>query len=130
MEYGKANPEIKRAANQRQRDKLRREALAAYGGPICCWCGIDEESVLTIDHINNDGNGHRKSLDMRGGPRFYHWLRKNGYPIGYQVLCMNCNMAKHLNGGVLPESLRGRCNDHPRERSRAERPEASGTPSG
>ena len=41
------------------------------------------------------------------------WLKDNGYPSGFQVLCMNCNHAKYRNGGVLPESLKGRCIDYP-----------------
>lgn len=110
-EYAKANPEQKNEANKRQRVKLRLAAMEAYGGHVCSWCGIDEPSVLTIDHISNGGSEHRKSLGRRGGVRFYHWLRLNGYPSGFQVLCFNCNVGKHMNGGVLPESLRGRCND-------------------
>jgi hypothetical protein len=35
---------------------------------------------------------------LRGGVRFYSWLRRNNYPEGYQVLCFNCNIAKGLYG--------------------------------
>lgn len=30
---------------------------------------------------------------------FCLWLRKNKYPIGFEVLCANCHSSKHLNGG-------------------------------
>ncbi len=48
-----------------------------------------------------------------GGHKFYKWLRDAGYPDGFQVLCMNCNHAKYRNGGILPQTLKGRCNDYP-----------------
>jgi len=28
------------------------------------------------------------------GSRFYYWLRRQGYPEGYQTLCMNCQWIK------------------------------------
>jgi ABC-type uncharacterized transport system substrate-binding protein len=33
---------------------------------------------------------------------FYKWLARNGYPSGFQILCMNCNHGKSRNGGVCP----------------------------
>lgn len=88
---------------KRHRLKLRDDALRAYsvnGIPACTCC---EESVvrfLCIDHINNDGNLHRKEL---GNPTtIYHWLKKNNYPLGFQVLCYNCNLGKAHNKGVCP----------------------------
>ena len=92
--------------------RLQHAAMTAYGGYECSWCGIDEPLVLCIDHVHNDGNVHRREIDASGAG-FYKWLRDNGYPEGFQVLCANCNHAKHRNGGELPESLKGRCNDHP-----------------
>jgi hypothetical protein len=44
-----------------------------------------------MDHI--DGNGLRK-VGMQGGKQFYYWLKKQGYPPGFQVLCMNCQWIK------------------------------------
>jgi hypothetical protein len=90
---------------------LQNAAILAYGGYKCAWCGIDEPLVLALDHINNDGNEHRKQIGSTGGAKLYKWLRDNKYPSGFQVLCMNCNHAKYRNKGVLPESLKGRCND-------------------
>ena len=79
------------------------EVFNAYGGPICHCCGESHLECLSIDHINNDGATHRKELtgDARNGSNLYTWLRTNGFPPGYQVLCMNCNFAKgHF--GVCP----------------------------
>jgi hypothetical protein len=111
-DWKKANPEKRRKTALSYYYRLQAEAVEAYGGFVCNWCGIDEPFVLTIDHVNNDGNEHRKQIGSIGGHKFYKWLKDNGYPPGFQVLCMNCNHAKYRNGGTIPESLKGRCIDH------------------
>ena len=82
--------------------KLRADTIEHYGGKCAC-CGESEPSFLTIDHINGNGNAHRKEIG-RGSVLMYKWLKKNGWPEGYQVLCWNCNCARHLyqNAGVCP----------------------------
>jgi DNA-directed RNA polymerase subunit RPC12/RpoP len=83
--------------------KLREDVFAAYGGARCACCGETERAFLSIDHIDNDGAEQRRNGDYgRSGTAFYQWLRKNGFPPGFQVLCMNCNVGKHRNGGVCP----------------------------
>ena len=72
------------------KDKL--QAFRQYGG-VCVCCGEEHSECLTIDHINNDGAVHRKTL--KGTP-IYRWLRQQGYPAGFQVLCWNCNFAKQF----------------------------------
>lgn len=77
--------------------------FTAYGGYKCSCCGETEPMFLSIDHVHNDGAKERKSGLYRGsGSAFYQWLRKNGFPSGYQVLCMNCQIGKHKNGGLCP----------------------------
>jgi hypothetical protein len=91
------------AKTKRLQAQLRDQVFTAYGGYKCACCGETERMFLSIDHINNDGNVERKSGAYRGsGNAFYGWLRKNGFPPGYQVLCMNCQVGKHKNGGVCP----------------------------
>lgn len=46
---------------------------------------------LSIDHINGDGRYHVKTF---GRGHLYRWLKKNNYPKGFQVLCMNCQWIK------------------------------------
>jgi hypothetical protein len=29
----------------------------------------------------------------------YLWLKREGFPAGFRVLCFNCNHAAHVNGG-------------------------------
>lgn len=92
-----------REKTKRNQDKLREDVYAAYGGFRCNCCGETERMFLSIDHVHNDGAKERKSgIYKSGGTGFYLWLRKSGFPQGYQVLCMNCQFGKHKNGGVFP----------------------------
>lgn len=70
--------------------KLREAAIQYYGGRCAC-CGESRFEFLAIDHVNNDGAAHRKTVHAS---RLIWWLRDNEYPEGFQVLCHNCNMAK------------------------------------
>ena len=72
----------------------RAEALVAYGGTCVC-CGEDWYDFLHIDHIEH-GTGNAQRAGGLYGNRLLWWLRKHGYPAGYQVLCANCNHAKGM----------------------------------
>ena len=101
-------------ANRKYRQGLRIDALKAYGGLRCACCGETEYAFLTLDHIENNGAAERRKIAGRresAGTHTYKWLKARGYPPGYQVLCMNCNFGKRMNGGVCPHL--GRCNDYP-----------------
>ena len=113
VEWAKRNPDRRRKIALNYYYSLQHEAIMAYGGYVCRWCGIDEPMVLCIDHVDNNGREHRRQLGSLGGHKFYKWLRDNGYPEGFQVLCMNCNHGKYRNKGVLIASLNGRCRGHP-----------------
>ena len=82
-----------RSYGQDRHRKLRAEVIAAYGG-VCICCGETELVFLCIDHVHNDGAAHRKKV----GVNIYTWLKKNNWPKGFQVLCHNCNHAKHVLG--------------------------------
>ena len=91
------------AKTKRNQDRCRDEVYSAYGGYRCNCCNETERMFLSIDHVNNDGAKERRSGKYSGGgSAFYNWLRKNDFPKGYQVLCMNCQIGKHKNGGVCP----------------------------
>lgn len=94
--------ELTKAKAKVVRDQIRAEVLAAYGGKCAC-CGEAAPEFLTIDHIYNDGNNHRKggfyTREGIAGPSLYRWLRKEGFPKGrVQILCWNCNCAKGKYG--------------------------------
>lgn len=86
-----------KVASEKSKQKIRLEALRAYGGenPICVCCGEVELKFLCFDHINNNGAEHRRTIGR--STSIYHWLRKNKYPPGFQILCYNCNNAKQYH---------------------------------
>jgi hypothetical protein len=100
--WSAAHPERRRQISLAHYYRLQHEAMLAYGGYRCRCCGETEPMFLTIDHVNNDGARHREEIGSLGGARFYRWLRDRGFPLGFQVLCMNCNHGRHRNGGVCP----------------------------
>lgn len=77
-------------------------------GEKCLCCGIKEQEFLAVDHINGNGNKHRKENNIKGGRHFYDWLRRNNYPPGFQILCHNCNFAKsHYSYGCPHKNKEG-----------------------
>lgn len=100
------------AARQRggvYRRALRLEVLREYGGRCAC-CGEEEEAFLCVDHVNNDGAAHRRSLGQGkksgAGWRVYLWLKQEGFPReGYRLLCHNCNAARQIKGVCPHESV-------------------------
>ena len=77
------------------RRKYRENVIKQYGGECVC-CGETEFKFLAIDHIKGGGRKHLKEIG--GASSLIYWLKKNGYPKGFQILCYNCNMAKGLYG--------------------------------
>lgn len=80
----------RRAWNQSR----RKEVLAHYGNRCAC-CGEDTYEFLDIDHI---AGYDRASGEPRAGGELLTWLKQNGFPPGFQVLCSNCNNAKGRHG--------------------------------
>lgn len=79
---------------KRYNDGLRTKVFDHYGRSCAC-CGSTR--IPEIDHIDGNGRAHRTELfgtHLSGGPRFYQWLIKNGFPEGFQTLCARCNRHK------------------------------------
>lgn len=88
------DPATIRKYNQELGRKLKNEVYAAYGGYRCACCGITDPEFLAVDHIDGGGNEHRKTVGGTGtGVYLYRWLKKNGFPPGFRILCHNCNWA-------------------------------------
>lgn len=87
-------------AGKKSNLKRRMAALVVYSSdpPRCACKGCNESHVefLVIDHINGGGATHRKISGH--GSNFYMWLKNNNYPIGFRVLCDNCNMSRGRYG--------------------------------
>lgn len=85
--------------HKKEGKQIKSEVFSAYGGARCNCCGESIEKFLTLDHINNDGNKHRKQV---GRTSVYRWLKYNNFPPGFQVLCWNCNLGRQHNDGICP----------------------------
>ena len=96
-EYRERNLSITRERKKR----LRLEILTHYGGgkPVCVRCGFDDIRALSIDHIN--GRPANFATQIRKGVKTEAAisLKKQGFPPGYQTLCMNCQWIKRNTKG-------------------------------
>lgn len=97
--YAKREDYIKAAKVYRQ---LIKACVLEHYGKVCQCCGEGNNAFLSVDHIDSDGAKHRKEIGKSSGIGFYSWLKKNNFPLGFQTLCFNCNIARHHHGGVCP----------------------------
>lgn len=84
----------------KQKELRVRRKLAAFikvgGESFECVCCHETNSVfLNIDHVNGGGGNHLVSLGLKGGAQFYSWILNQTDVSGFQILCFNCNFAKH-----------------------------------
>ena len=94
LKWRQENRERDKLNKINHRKNLRCAVIKAYGNKCAC-CGEDRIEFLAIDHIHGGGNKHRESFGKWGrkGYHFYYWLKRNKWPIGYRVLCHNCNQS-------------------------------------
>src|ERR1039458_4604269 len=79
------------ARARRNTRKRKIEVLTHYGkndSLQCCWygCQVTDIDMLTLDHKRNDGAQHRREI---GTSNTYTWVKKLGFPEGFQTLCWN-----------------------------------------
>lgn len=104
------NPKIERLGRMTEYLARKTEVINHYGGKCVC-CGQNNIGFLSLDHSNDDGAEHRKSLKEAGervvGSDFYKWLKKNSFPsdLGLRVMCYNCNVGRARNNGFCPHIL-------------------------
>lgn len=75
---------------------LKLEVLTFYGPEhrLCCsWpgCLIADIDMLSLDHTNNNGAEHRKTVK-----KVYRWVKKQGFPEGFQTLCGGHQFKKEI----------------------------------
>jgi hypothetical protein len=105
IEFRRKNPESWKNRKERgkERDQEIREVVFEHYGPCTC-CKESNIHFLSIDHINNDGAEHRRSI---GGQSLYLWIIRNNFPDDLQSLCYNCNCAKQFSGlGFCPHKFK------------------------
>jgi hypothetical protein len=99
--------EMQKNKAKQDRLKLKTEVLTHYSPMLTCqWpgCGFNDLRALSIDHINGGGGRHTKEVGVGAGSAFYIWLKKNGFPSGFQVLCMNHQWIKRAENGEVRHS--------------------------
>ena len=84
------NQEGQRVYSREFREAAKAAVLAHYGTECAC-CGSTER--LSIDHVNGDGGAHRAEIGTSSAS-LYQWLIANGFPSGFQTLCLPCNQSK------------------------------------
>jgi hypothetical protein len=84
---------------KKRRNETRLELLKKLGGKCVC-CGEENERFLQVDHVNRDGNRHRKECHNR----VVLDLLKNPDKYQTMVLCANCHFAITVYGVCPHES--------------------------
>lgn len=97
MEVRRKDPQL----YQREKNAGWKQIFAHYGDRCEC-CGETEPKFLQVDHIKPIGAKVRKET---GQTRIFRWLRLNGFPPGFRILCSNCNHGRHRNGGICPHQM-------------------------
>lgn len=88
-------------SDSEKRLRIKKLVIQHYTkGEMCCsCCGESHIEFLVFDHIINNGSEHRKKIFKNGRGNIITWLISNKFPEGFQVLCWNCNSAKHYYKG-------------------------------
>lgn len=91
-----------RERGRAKRSALKVETLNAYGGCFCVCCGERRLEFLTLDHPDDDGAAHRRSIAdiSKAGSGFYAKLRAAGFPKSPRLVvnCFNCNVGRGFHG--------------------------------
>jgi len=90
----------------RERTAILWQSVLNMYGRICACCEMEDWSVLTVDHVNDDGKDHRKK-NFRGA-KLYKEMLKEYRPDLYQILCHNCNRLKEFYRVKAPNNSGGR----------------------
>lgn len=109
-EYRKKHKDTDLETGRRNNAKAKLETLQYYSGKELPQCadpfGIHVDhpftivDALTLDHIDGGGRKHMIQLFgyATGGRPFYRHLKREGWPPGYRVLCMNCQWIARRRG--------------------------------
>jgi hypothetical protein len=116
-EYHQENREQRNQSTTKNSHTVKITVLAHYCNSEriqCAHCSEARLGALNIDHINGGGKKHRKEFHQDGsGIKLYYWLMNHGYPLGFRVLCANCNWRTYLttirtNLSIHPRSVKSR----------------------
>lgn len=86
--------------------QTRIELFRVYGNSCQC-CGEANERFLTLEHVDG-GVTHER--ERRGPVAIMRDAIRANDPARFKILCFNCHMGMHSNGGICPhkaESIKG-----------------------
>lgn len=111
-EWFKSETNRQKSRNYQNRWK-KKQRLKVYrhysnGTMSCSKCGITDDRVLTIDHINGGGRTQFLKTHMN----LPQWIINNNYPKGmFQILCFNCQFIKASENKEWTQKGSGMCSN-------------------
>lgn len=84
------NPDKIAAYREQSNGRLKKMCVENYGKKCVCCGGTNR---LCLDHVNNDGDEHRKEIGAQTC-NLLVWAHRNGFPRSLQLLCFACNIMK------------------------------------
>jgi hypothetical protein len=95
-----------RIATRLWEKRVRLSLLARYGNACRC-CNERRFQFMNLDHVRNDG--HIERGRVRNSYKLFHRLvKRRRVDKRYQLLCWNCNLAKHQYGVCPHQAERSR----------------------
>jgi len=82
--WREANKERINKNVKERRDKLKLIVFDIYGGAKCNVCGCEDIYKLCVSCVN------KEILPKHGRNDIYKWLKHQGYPKGFQIICFDC----------------------------------------
>jgi len=111
-EYYKLNKERLNNNNKKYYRELRKEIIELLGRK-CKRCGINDQRVLTIDHIF--GGGKKEFDNSESSWKYYKYIKEiiNNQKLDppFQLLCHNCNHIKRIEIDSQIRKIRKRLKD-------------------
>ena len=106
IEYRRRNKKLLATKWATYRRLLKKRVLDHYsnGRAKCRCCGETILAFLTLDHVKGGGNRDRKKHGE--GSTFFLSLVRRKFPVGFQVLCSNCQLGKQIRKGFCPHHPR------------------------
>lgn len=101
-QYRMDNAKRRQDYEQKRRQNLHQKLLNHYGTKCEC-CGENRPKTLCFDHINGNGEIHRK--EVGNGTKFQWWLLKSNFPPEFRTLCWNCNFCTWAYGQCVHKGL-------------------------
>lgn len=85
----------RRAKESRRRKQRQKLATISLLGGKCVVCNTNDTRVLTIQHKNNDGATHRKSLGIKS-KNMWKVILKCGNLEDFECRCRTCNSMDYI----------------------------------